>query len=62
MDKQKCKACGHIWREKKETGKDLVCPKCFTNQSHDVCVYCGFDNGANGELRQGWDCGRCGSN
>lgn len=30
--------------------------------SHDICGYCGYDNGVNGESRQGWDCGYCGSN
>jgi hypothetical protein len=28
----------------------------------DVCLYCGFNNGQNGESRYGWDCGRCGGN
>lgn len=28
----------------------------------DVCSYCGFNNGLNGESRNGWDCGYCGSN
>jgi hypothetical protein len=28
----------------------------------DICVYCGYDNGPQGEGRQGWDCGMCGGN
>lgn len=31
-------------------------------KSRDVCQYCGVDNGATGELRQGWDCWNCGGN
>lgn len=29
---------------------------------HDICGYCGTDNGPNGEHRQGWDCCMCGGN
>ena len=29
---------------------------------HDICCYCGWDNGPNGEWRQGYDCGYCGGN
>ena len=29
---------------------------------HDLCLYCGTDNGENGEYRMGYDCCMCGSN
>lgn len=32
------------------------------HEGHDICQYCGADNGPNGEYRQGWDCYNCGSN
>jgi len=28
----------------------------------DLCLYCGADNGVNGEFRSGWDCCHCGGN
>lgn len=28
----------------------------------DICVYCGTNNGPNGELRNSYDCGACGQN
>ena len=31
-------------------------------EGHDICSYCGADNGPNGEYRQGWDCVWCGGN
>ena len=31
-------------------------------EEHDICGYCGSDNGANSEYRNGYDCGVCGSN
>ena len=31
-------------------------------ETHDICGYCGSDNGANGEYRIGYDCCVCGSN
>jgi hypothetical protein len=44
--------------------------RCHTYQTcqatatgHDICAYCGTDNGAPGEsARQGWDCYQCGGN
>lgn len=30
--------------------------------AHDICMYCGTDNGPAGEYRQGWDCWQCGGN
>lgn len=30
--------------------------------AHDICGYCGQDNGPNGESRNGWDCCYCGGN
>ncbi len=32
------------------------------NHNHDICIYCGADNGINGEFRHGWDCHACQSN
>ena len=29
-------------------------------ENHDICGYCGSDNGANSEYRMGYDCGICG--
>lgn len=29
---------------------------------NDICCICGHDNGPNGELRTGHDCGQCGGN
>lgn len=31
-------------------------------EGHDLCGYCGADNGVNGEYRHGFDCCACGSN
>ena len=31
-------------------------------ENHDICGYCGGDNGAESEYRMGYDCGVCGSN
>jgi hypothetical protein len=31
-------------------------------EGHDICLYCGTDNGYKGELRQGFDCFYCGGN
>lgn len=31
-------------------------------EGHDICLYCGADNGPNGEYRIGWSCCYCGSN
>ncbi len=33
-----------------------------TENGGDVCGYCGYDNGPNGESRMGFDCGMCGGN
>ena len=30
-------------------------------ETHDICGYCGSDNGANSEHRNGYDCGVCGA-
>lgn len=37
-------------------------PDMFDLTGHDFCLYCGYDNGKNGEYRNGHDCGYCGSN
>src|SRR5690606_38459073 len=37
-------------------------PSSSAPQGHDVCLYCGADNGLHGELRDGWDCHLCGGN
>jgi hypothetical protein len=33
-----------------------------TRTGHDICGYCGEDNGPHGERRVGWDCCYCGGN
>ena len=30
--------------------------------NHDICYYCGADNGERSQFRQGWDCWYCGGN
>jgi len=37
-------------------------PSALAPEGHDICVYCGTDNGPNGELRYGFDCACCGGN
>lgn len=37
-------------------------PSALAPVGHDICNYCGADNGPNGELRYGFDCGQCGGN
>lgn len=37
-------------------------PSSSAPAGHDVCLYCGADNGPDGELRVGWDCHFCGNN
>lgn len=39
-----------------------VRPSALAPAGHDVCLYCGADNGLRGELREGFDCYYCGSN
>ena len=39
---------------------DYLVPESL--QGHDLCLYCGHDNGKEGEFRQGWDCYWCGGN
>lgn len=31
-------------------------------KGHDICAYCGTDNGEHGEYRMGYDCCQCGGN
>lgn len=31
-------------------------------EGHDICLYCGADNGLRGEWREGWSCCYCGGN
>src|SRR5690606_18702719 len=37
-------------------------PSALAPQGHDICLYCGADNGLHGELRVGWCCQLCGGN
>ncbi|NOZ80481.1 MAG: hypothetical protein GXP63_02315 [DPANN group archaeon] len=44
----------HEVKDRIETSPEL--------EGHDICWYCGTDNGPNGEDRMGFDCCFCGSN
>jgi hypothetical protein len=37
-------------------------PDMLDLTGHDFCLYCGHDNGPQGEWRSGHDCQYCGSN
>ena len=40
---------------------EIVTPDELVENGHDVCFYCGADNGPNGESRVGFDCCQCGA-
>lgn len=47
---------------RKAKNTDCLPEDFFGPPGHDLCYYCGGDNGPNGEWRQGWDCCYCGAN